>query len=170
MTEHPMTAEAEASTVPAPVEETGGTGAGHRSVRLTRTGHGEFDAVNVRGGRLHLGTGESADFTPVELLLTAIAGCSAVDVDFITGKRAEPLTFEAVSEGEKLKDPVKGNHMGDLRVTFTVTFPDGPDGDRARDMLPRAIAMSHDRLCTVSRSVQLGTPVEMRATAADEED
>jgi uncharacterized OsmC-like protein len=150
-------------------EQTGGTGPGHRSVRLTRTARGEFDAVNVRGGRLHLGTGESADFTPVELLLTAIAGCSAVDVDFITGKRAEPTSFEVVSEGEKLKDPELGNHMGDLRVTFTVSFPEGADGDPAREMLPKSIAMSHDRLCTVSRTVLLGTPIEMRAADSHEE-
>ena len=40
-----------------------------------------------------------------------------------------------------------------------MTFPEGADGDRAREMLPKAIAMSHDRLCTVTRTVVLGTPV-----------
>ena len=49
--------------------------------------------------------------------------------------------------------------MGEIEVTFRVRFPDGDDGDRARERLPRAIAQSHDRLCTVSRSVQLGTPI-----------
>ncbi|MBP6994741.1 MAG: OsmC family protein [Phycicoccus sp.] len=142
--------------------ETGGTGLGHREVALTRTAHGEFDARNVRGGIIHLGTGETADFTPVELLLTAIAGCSAVDVDFITSKRAEPASFDVRSAGEKLKDE-QGNHLGGLEVTFTVRFPEGEEGDRAREMLPRAIAMSHDRLCTVSRTVQLGTPIAMDA-------
>ena len=29
-------------------------------------------------------------------------------------------------------------------------------------VLPRAVAQSHDRLCTVSRTVQAGTPVENR--------
>lgn len=143
--------------------ETGGTGPGHREVRLVRTAAGEFDVTNVRGGRIHIGSGETDDFTPVELLLTAIAGCSAVDVDFITNKRAEPTHFEVLSTGEKLKDAAAGNHMGDLEVTFTVRFPDGPEGDAARAMLPKAIVMSHDRLCTVSRTVQLGTPIEMRA-------
>jgi putative redox protein len=40
-----------------------------------------------------------------------------------------------------------------------VRFPDGPAGDKARDALPRAAKMSHERLCTVSRTVQLGTPI-----------
>lgn len=147
-----------ASTEP----ETGGTGPGHRSVTLTRTSRGEFEVTNARGGTIHIGTGESDDFTPVELLLTAIAGCSAVDVDFITAKRAEPTEFTVVSEGDKAKSSEKGNHMEDLEVTFRVRFPEGPEGDKAREMLPRSIAQSHDRLCTVSRTVQLGTPITMR--------
>ena len=38
-------------------------------------------------------------------------------------------------------------------------FPQGEAGDRARDRLPDAVARSRDRLCTVSRTVQLPTPV-----------
>ena len=41
-----------------------------------------------------------------------------------------------------------------------MSFPEGEAGDRAREMLPKAIAMSHDRLCTVSRTVVLGTPID----------
>lgn len=96
------------------------------------------------------------------MLLAAIAGCSAVDVDFITGKRAEPERFEVLSEGVKVRDE-RGNHLDDIAVTFTVTFPEGEAGDRAREMLPKSIQMSHDRLCTVSRTVLLGTPIAMRA-------
>jgi putative redox protein len=147
-------------------EPTGGTGLGHREVHLTRTGPGEFDVRNARGGRLHLGPATGEDFTPVELLLAAIAGCSAVDVDAVTGRRATPDVFEVTCEGEKVRDD-HGNHLADLQVTFTVRFPEGEDGDRAREMLPRALQMSHDRLCTVSRTVQLSTPVTMRHTARD---
>jgi uncharacterized OsmC-like protein len=142
-------------------EPTGGTGLGHRSVSMTRVAPGEYDVRNVRGGTIRIGGGGTADFTPVELLLTAIAGCSAVDVDAVTSRRAEPTQFEVAASGEKAKDE-RGNHMEGLEVTFTVRFPEGEAGDRARDMLPRAVTMSHDRLCTVSRTVQLGTPIEMR--------
>lgn len=142
-------------------QETGGTGTGHRSVSMTRTGHGTYAVTNVRGGTIHIGAGGSDDFTPVELFLTAIGGCSAVDVDFITSRLAEPTEFTVTTEGEKLRDE-QGNCMGEIEVTFRVRFPAGTEGDRARERLPRAIAQSHDRLCTVSRSVQLGTPVHMR--------
>ena len=59
-----------------------------RSVGLTKIGEGRFKATNDRGGETFMGAGgDDPDFTPVELLLAAIAGCSAIDVDLITRKR-----------------------------------------------------------------------------------
>jgi uncharacterized OsmC-like protein len=130
-----------------------------RSIDLTKIGEGRYKATNGRGGVLPVGSGGDPDFTPVELLLTAIAGCSAIDVDLITGKRAEATSFHVHAEGDKIRDD-QGNRMVDLKITFEVRFPDGEDGDRAREALPRSIAQSRDRLCTVSRTVQVGTPVE----------
>lgn len=133
---------------------------GFRSVTLNRIDKATFTATNIRGGSITIGEGTDRDFSPVELLLAAIAGCSAIDVDYIAGKRAEPLSFDVRAEGDKVRDD-DGNHMDNLRVTFDIRFPEDEAGDKARDVLPRAIAQSHDRLCTVSRTVQLGTPVEI---------
>ena len=47
-------------------------------------------------------------------------------------------------------------------MTFRITFPDGEQGDKAREILPDAVRKSHDRLCTVSRTVELGTPIATR--------
>jgi len=49
--------------------------------------------------------------------------------------------------------------MEELSVTFRLRFPDGEGGDAARALLPDIVRRSHDRLCTVSRTVELGTPV-----------
>jgi uncharacterized OsmC-like protein len=142
-------------------EQTGGTGTGERSVSMTRLEKGLYEFTNVRGGTLRVGGGGDApDFTPVELLLVAIAGCSGTDVDFITSKRAEPLTFSVTAQGEKIRDEQGNNRMRDLTVRFSVTFPEGEAGDRAREMLPKAVQMSEERLCTVSRTVALGTPID----------
>ena len=146
---------------PAAQESTGGSGLGHREVTLSRTGPGEFEVRNERGGTLRIGGADDASFRPVELLLAAIAGCSAVDVDAITGRRALPDLFEVHAAGEKVRDE-QGNRMEGLTVTFTARYPAGPEGDKAREMLPRAIQMSHDRLCTVSRTVQVGAPIDMQ--------
>lgn len=132
-----------------------------RSVSLTRTGPLTFEATNDRGGRVTMASGSTEDFTPVELLLAAMAGCSAVDIDQLTSRLAEPETFTMSAAGEKVRDE-DGNHMGPITITVSVTFPDGADGDAARERLPDAVAMSRDRLCTVSRTVQLPTPVTYR--------
>ncbi|WP_089155484.1 OsmC family protein [Micromonospora sp. NBS 11-29] len=130
-----------------------------RSVEIERTGLGTYAVRNTRGGSISVGFGQDDSFTPVELLLAAIGGCTAVDVDHITSRRAEPDRFVVTVSGDKVRDDEGGNRMRNLRVEFAVTFPDGPDGDRARDALPRSLRQSHDRLCTVSRTVELGTPV-----------
>ncbi|WP_299518435.1 OsmC family protein [uncultured Serinicoccus sp.] len=134
----------------------------YRSVSLTRTGPGQFEAVNARGGSIPVGMGAGEDgtaFSPVELLLVAVAGCSGIDIDLLTSRKAEPSSFEISAGAEKLRD-ADGNHLGPVTVTVQVDFPEGPGGQEARDRLPDAVAKSRDRLCTVSRTVALPTPVD----------
>ena len=135
----------------------------HRSIELSRIGEGRYKAVNRRGGVLPIGSGDDPDFTPVELLLAALAGCGAIDVDLITGKRAQAESFDVRAEGDKVRDE-QGNHLTNLTVTFDLVFPEGEAGDRARDVLPRTLQQVRDRLCTVSRTVAIGENVEMVAS------
>jgi uncharacterized OsmC-like protein len=137
-----------------------------RSVALTRIGTHRFKATNARGGVLPIGDGGDPDFTPVELLLAAIAGCAALDVDYITLKRSEPISFDVHVEGDKVRDD-GGNHMTNLKVVFDVTFPGDEGGDAARGVLQSAIEKSRDRICTVSRTVALPSPVEMVQRTAE---
>lgn len=129
-----------------------------RTVSVERVGTGRYAATNVRGGRIEFGSGDDADFTPVELLLAALGGCTAIDADVATSRHAEPVRFSVSVSGDKLGGE-EGNRMENLAVTFHVEFPPGPGGDKARAILPRAVRLSHDRLCTVSRTVERGTPV-----------
>jgi uncharacterized OsmC-like protein len=131
-----------------------------RSVSLTRTGPTTFEATNSRGGTIPVGAGSSGstDFSPVELLLVGVAGCSGIDIDLLTSRLAEPQSFTVSAAAEKVRDE-QGNHLGPVTVTVQVSFPPGEAGDAARRRLPDAVARSRDRLCTVSRTVQLPTPV-----------
>lgn len=129
-----------------------------RTVGLTRTGLGRYEATNVRGGKLSINGHD--DFTPVELLLAAIASCSAADVDHITSKRSDPDHFEVTMTGDKVRDD-SGNHMTNLRLVFDIGFPDDEGGTQAQAVLPRAVAQTHDRLCTVSRTVELGSAIDI---------
>jgi len=132
----------------------------HRSVTVDRVETGVYLARNARGGELRFGSTAGDDFTPVELMLAAIAGCTAVDVDVVTGRRAEPTEFSMRVDAEKVRDE-GGNRLRDIEVTFRVRFPEGEAGDAARAILPRALATSHDRTCTVSRTIEAGEPVRI---------
>ncbi len=106
-----------------------------RTISLERSTAGRYVVRNVRGGSMEIGTGGDNSFTPVELLRSLVT---------VTG--------------DKVRDE-GGNRMENLAVEFRVVFPEGSEGDAAREALPRSVRMSHDRLCTVSRTVELGTPV-----------
>jgi putative redox protein len=141
------------------------TDSAHREVTVQRVSTGTFTAVNPRGGRIPVGTGGDGDFTPAELLLAAIGSCTSMDVDALTSRRAQPAAFEVVVGADKVRDG-SGNHLTDIEVTFRVTFPAGEPGDAARALLPDMVKKSHDRLCTVSRTVELGTPITSRIEPA----
>jgi putative redox protein len=133
----------------------------HRTVTVERVAAGQFAAVNSRGGRIAFGTGADEEFTPTELLMIAIGGCTAIDIDIITTRRAEPESFEIIVDSDKVRDE-SGNHLANIEVTYRVRFPAGEAGDKARAVLPDAVRQSNDRLCTVGRTVEAPTPIKSR--------
>ncbi|MCO8274084.1 OsmC family protein [Actinoplanes sp. TRM 88003] len=137
-----------------------------RSVEIERTGEGAYDVRNVRGGVIPLGTGDDERFTPVELLLAAIGGCSGIDVDVVTSRKGEPERFLIRVRGDKVRTADGENRLENLEVEFDLAFPPGEAGDRARAVVPRVIRQSHDKLCTVTRTVEAGTPVSTFQTGA----
>jgi putative redox protein len=133
----------------------------HRKLTVERTAPGRFAAVNSRGGRIVFGTGDGADFTPTELLLIAIGGCTAIDIDILTTRRSEPESFQVDVDADKIRDE-DGNRLTNIEVTYRVTFPAGEAGDKARGIMAEAVRQSHERLCTVGRTVELPTPIATR--------
>lgn len=134
-------------------------------VGLNRIGTLHYEATNARGGKITIGTGTTDEFTPVELLMAAIAGCAGIDVDMLTHRRSEPDEFTATITADRVKDET-GNILDAIDLRFNISFPEGEDGDRARRILDRSIQDAHDRLCTVSRTIEAGAPVAIgRANA-----
>jgi uncharacterized OsmC-like protein len=132
-----------------------------RTVEITRISKGLYEATNSHGAKLVFGHDNTQNFSAVELLLTAIAGCSGTDVDFITSKRAEPVGFDLRISGEKVRDDAGKNHVANISLTFDISFPEGEEGDAARSVLERSVHQSHDRLCSVSQTVERGTPIQV---------
>lgn len=128
-----------------------------RSVELTRTATGRYTVRNDAGAEIEFGQGEGL-LSPVELLLAAIAGCSSIDVDTVTARSAEPTTFRVAASGHKLVED-GANRMDGLHLSFDVAFPDTPGGRKAAGLVERLVELSHDKYCTVSRTVERGTAV-----------
>lgn len=131
-----------------------------RSVTLTRDALGVYTATNAAGATLQFGHGEGM-LGPVELLLAAVAGCSSIDVDHMTTRRAEPDRFEVTSTADHVHDTDEGNILENIKVVFDLAFPEGDDGDKARARIASALKISHEKECTVSRTIEAPTSVQL---------
>lgn len=129
-----------------------------RSVSIERVGLKHYRATGVNGATLDFGQGEGM-LSPIELLLAAIAGCSSVDIDVVTSRKSEPENFTVTSSGIRQNED-GAVRLDDIQVNFNVTFPDTEYGDKAACMVDRLIKLSHDKDCTVSRTVEHETKVE----------
>ena len=129
-----------------------------RSVELSRNATGRYTARNAAGAEIAFGHGEGL-LSPVELLLAAIAGCSSIDVDTLTSRSAEPSQFRVEATGRKIAEENGGNRMDGLHLSFHLSFPDDAGGRKAARLVERAVTLSHDKYCTVSRTVEHGTGV-----------
>ena len=133
-----------------------------RTVRVEVTGDGVITAVNDRGGQLRVGTGwEGEGFNPIELLLAAIGGCAAIDFGATLDRRRHSLSSLAIEvSGYKAED----ERMEEIAVHYLL--PAGanvPEED-----VEAARRLTAEVLCTVSRTVEHGCPVDhvVRATSA----
>lgn len=129
----------------------------YRAVPVERIGKKHYRATGANGATLDFGQGEGL-LTPVELLLAAIAGCSAVDVDVVTSRKAEPETFEVLSSAIKQNED-GAVRLDDVEVSFKVSFHAGAEGEKAQKMVDRLIKLSAEKDCTVSRTVEHATKV-----------
>ena len=128
------------------------------TIDLTRLDTAVYRATNSAGASIEFGSGEGL-LSPVELLLAAVAGCSAVDVDAVTSRRAEPDSFDVHVEGDRVNED-GASRLSEVRVGFDLSFPDTPEGNQARKLVDNLIRISHEKDCTVSRTVENPTLVE----------
>ena len=97
--------------------------------------------------------GNLAGSTPKELVLMALAGCTAMDVVPILKKRRAPL--------QKLEINVKGNEREEHPRIFTdihVEYVFYGEGLKAEDV-ERAIEMSTTKYCSVSAILSASAPI-----------
>jgi len=121
-------------------------------IRLVQTGPVKFVATNATGasgvidGPADMG-GENAGLRPMETLLSALAGCSALDVIHIMKKQRQNL--------ERLEVEVNGDRADAVPAVFTsihLRFKGYGPIDVSK--LQQAIELSMEKYCSVSRMLQ----------------
>jgi putative redox protein len=85
--------------------------------------------------------------SPVQLLAIGLAGCMSIDVVDIIRRGHHPLTaFRSAITGHRTPDPPR--RFTSLHLQFTL------HGDVPHPAVERAIALSHDRYCSVWHSLR----------------
>lgn len=151
------------------------TKAGITRVKLVQAGPVRFLAMNDGGatvvidGPADMG-GENAGLRPMETLLTALAGCSAMDVILIMKKQRENV--------DRLEVEVEGERADAIPAVFTkihVRFKGFGSIDLKK--FQKAVELSIEKYCSVSKMLQptvaitgeavLGTSTRSAPTIAD---
>jgi putative redox protein len=121
-------------------------------VKLAQTGAAKFTASNASGatvvidGPAEMG-GENAGLRPMETLLAALAGCSALDVLLIMEKQRENL--------EGLEVEVEGERAEAVPAVFTrIHLRFKGHGPIDLKKLQKAVELSMEKYCSVSKMLE----------------
>jgi putative redox protein len=126
-------------------------------VRLEQVGPAAFDATAGSGGRLTVDGapeigGEGRGMRPMELLLSSVASCSAMDVVHILRKQREPL--------EHLSIEIEGDRPDAVLSPFTrMKLVFVARGRVDEHKLQRAVGLAVEKYC--SARATLGGDVEV---------
>jgi putative redox protein len=92
--------------------------------------------------------GDDLGASPMELLLMGVAGCSSIDIITILKKQRQIITsFKAEVEGVRVP-------IGDAKPFKEITVVFFLEGEIDADKALRAAALSFDKYCSVSKTLE----------------
>ncbi len=118
-----------------------------------------FDATTPSGQHVTMDTlgadGDGRGPTPVELVMTALAGCTAMDIVSILKKMREPLEgLEVETHGvRREQEPHSFTH---IEVVYRIK------GDVKPASVERAIELSRSKYCSVEAMLEKGADISAR--------
>lgn len=126
-------------------------------------GDEEFESGRPGGPTLRIdGHGKAAQ-SPVDVLLTALASCSSIDVIGILAKRRTPVkSLEIDVVGERADDRVP-RKVRRILLTFRIT-----GAGIEREHAERAVELSVTKYCSVRDSLDPGIPIEWKVELSAE--
>lgn len=127
-------------------------------VRVRRDKHASFTAVNARGAEIKIGRSQDGpDFSPVELLMAALGACAGLSADNVIARRlGEDAPVEVLVDADKDEE---ADRLTKIRMSFDVDLSSLTPAERT--VLATLAERAVERTCTVSHTVEPGTPVDL---------
>jgi len=110
---------------------------------------GDTFNVEIPSGNVRIGKGALA---PMELMLVAVGGCTAMDVQYILRKMRYDFQMEVVVEGSRRKEHPK------IYERITITY--NVEGDVPQRAVERAVGLSLTRYCSATAMISATTDIE----------
>jgi putative redox protein len=131
----------------------------HTNATLTWQGGHRFEARSGSGHAViteSVGHPDHRSASPMELLLVAIAGCTAIDVVSILEKMREPLDSLRVEiVGARAEKHPK--HFTAIELTYRLRGP-----GLSREKVARAVELSHSTYCSAVASLRSDCAITSR--------
>ncbi|HJR65107.1 MAG TPA: OsmC family protein [Gemmatimonadaceae bacterium] len=126
-------------------------------------GDEEFESGRPGGPTLRIdGRGKAAQ-SPVDVLLTALASCSSIDVVGILAKRRTPVTSLDIDVVAERADDRVPRKVRRILLTFRLT-----GAGIEREHAERAVELSVTKYCSVRDSLDPGIPIEWKVELNEE--
>jgi putative redox protein len=117
-----------------------------------------MEAVNEQGNSLQMDAspeigGTNQGMRPMQLLLSAMGGCSSIDLINILKKQKQPLKdLKVTITGEREKDKV-ASLFTEVHAHFRLF------GDLDPDKVQKAVSLSVDKYCSVAKTLEKSAKV-----------
>jgi putative redox protein len=122
----------------------------------------QFDGRSDSGHTIHFDTDQAhtAGPSPMEAVLAALCGCTAVDVVSILQKKREPFTSLVVS-ADAQQAPAPPRTFTHIRLVYRV------GGHVSKKAMEDAVALSKNKYCSVSKMLEKSATIEFAIEYAD---
>ncbi|MFV1883222.1 MAG: OsmC family protein [Balneola sp.] len=118
-----------------------------------------MEAGNEEGGKIRIDGntnigGLDGGMSPMQLLLAAIGGCSAIDVISILEKQKQDLkSLKVEVDGDKQKTDVGYSEYKSIHMHFILS------GNLDEKKVQRALDLSITKYCSVSKALEKGSEI-----------
>lgn len=128
-------------------------------LRVERTGTRRYVGLSTRGARVEIGSADvEGVFTPGELLKIALGACSAMASDFTVSRRlGDDYDATVHISGDADRENERYPRLEEL-YELDMSELDPEAADRLVAMIRRSV----DKACTVGRTLQSGTEIDLR--------